>query len=84
MIETQDNGSYSTISYPFFFLFPYCMSILQKCVRVFSGTVVASVLKNVIHMDNELLYCGIENLTHFVYSFLYLCIFKAKFVPQFS
>ena len=31
----------------------------------------------VIHMDNELLYCGIENLTHFVYSFLYLSIFPS-------
>ena len=40
-----------------------------------------------IHMDNELLYCGIENLTLCSYSFLYLSSFlsfKAKFVSQFS
>ena len=38
-------------------------------------------------MDNELLYCGIENRTPCSYSFLYLSIFlsfKAKFVSQFS
>ena len=38
-------------------------------------------------MDNELLYCGIENQTPCSYSFLYLSIifsFKAKFVSQFS
>ena len=40
-----------------------------------------------IHMDNELLYCGIENRTPCSYSSLYLSIFvsfKAKFVSQFS
>ena len=44
-------------------------------------------LKLCIHMDNELLYCGIENLTPCSYSSLYLSIFlsfKAKFVSQFS
>ena len=44
-------------------------------------------LKLGIHMDNELLYCGIENRTPCSYSFLYLSIFlsfKAKFVSQFS
>ena len=38
-------------------------------------------------MDNELLYCGIENQTPCSYSSLYLSIFlsfKAKFVSQFS
>ena len=38
-------------------------------------------------MDNEFLYCGIENRTHCPYSSLYLSIFlsfKAKFVSQFS
>ena len=38
-------------------------------------------------MDNELLYCGIENRTHCLYSFIYLSIllsFKAKFLSQFS
>ena len=40
-----------------------------------------------IHMDNELLYCEIENQTPCSYSSLYLSIFlsfKAKFVSQFS
>ena len=44
-------------------------------------------LKPGIHMDNELLYCGIENHTPYFYSSLYLSIFlsfKAKFVSQFS
>ena len=38
-------------------------------------------------MDNELLYCGMENRTPCSYSFLYLSIFlsiTAKFVSQFS
>ena len=38
-------------------------------------------------MDNELLYCGIENRTPCSYSSLYLSIFlsfTAKFVSQFS
>ena len=44
-------------------------------------------LKLCIHMDNELLYCGIENRTPCSYSSLYLSIFlsfKVKFVSQFS
>ena len=44
-------------------------------------------LKLGIHMDNELLYCGIEILTPCPYSSLHLSIFlsfKAKFVSQFS
>ena len=44
-------------------------------------------LKPGIHMDNELLYYGIENLTPCSYSSLYLSIFlsfKAKFVSLFS
>ena len=44
-------------------------------------------LKLGIHMDNELLYCGIKNRTPCSYSSLYLSIFlyfKAKFVSQFS
>ena len=38
-------------------------------------------------MDNELMYCGMENRTPCSYSFLYLSIFlsiTAKFVSQFS
>ena len=42
-------------------------------------------LKLGIHMDNELLYCGIKNRTPCIYSSLSLSIFlsfKAKFVSQ--
>ena len=44
-------------------------------------------LKLGIHIDNELLYCGIENRTPCYYCSLYLSIFlsfMAKFVSQFS
>ena len=44
-------------------------------------------LKLGIHIDNELLYCGIENGTPCYYCSLYLSIFlsfMAKFVSQFS
>ena len=44
-------------------------------------------LKLCIHMDNELLYCGIENQIPCSYFSLYLSIFlsfKAKYVSQFS
>ena len=44
-------------------------------------------LKLCIHMENELLYCGIENLSPCSYFSLYLFIFlsfKAKFMSQFS
>ena len=44
-------------------------------------------LKLGIHVDNEVLYYGIENQTPCCYSSLYLSIFlsfKAKFVSQFS
>ena len=44
-------------------------------------------LKRGIHMDNELVYCGIENRTFCSYSSLYLSIFlsfMAKVVSQFS
>ena len=44
-------------------------------------------LKLCIHMDNELLYCGIENQIPCSYSSLYLSVFlsfKAKYVSQFS
>ena len=44
-------------------------------------------LKLGIHMDNELLYCLIENRVPCLYSSLYLSIFlsfKVKFVSQFS
>ena len=63
------------------------MLTLKNCVGVFSGTVKARMLKLGIHIDNELLYCGIENRTPCSYFSLYLSIFlsfKAKFVSQFS
>ena len=63
------------------------MLTLKICVGVFSGTIIARILKLGIHMDNELLYCGIENWTPCSYSSLYLSIFlsfKAKFVSHFS
>ena len=63
------------------------MLTLKICVRVFSGTIIARMLKLGIHMDNELLYCGIENQTPCSHSSLYLSIFlsfTAKFVSQFS
>ena len=56
-------------------------------MSVFLGTFLARILKLGIHMDNELLYCGIENRTLCYYSSLYLSIFlsfTAKFVSQFS
>ena len=71
----------------FSFLSLYCMLTLKYCVRVFLGTIVVRTLKIGIHMDNELLYCGVENRTRCTYSCLYLSIFlsfKAKFVPRFS
>ena len=63
------------------------MLTLKFCVRVFSGTLKARMLKLGIHIDNELLYCGIENRTPCSYFSLYLSIFlslTAKFVSQFS
>ena len=60
---------------------------LKICVGVFSGTLKARMLKLGIHIDNELLYCRIENRTPCSYSSLYLSIFlsfMAKFVSQFS
>ena len=63
------------------------MLTLKICVGVFSGTFIARILKLGIHIDNELLYCGIENRTSCSYSSLYLSIFlffKAKFVSQFT
>ena len=63
------------------------MLTLKILVRVFSGTIIARILKLGIHMDNEWLYCGIENQTPCSYSSFYLSIFlsfMAKFVSQFS
>ena len=61
------------------------MLTFKICVEVFSGTFKARMLKLCIHIDNELLYCGIEN--RIPCSSLYLSIFlsfTATFVSQFS
>ena len=63
------------------------MLTLKICVGVFSGTLKARMLKLGIHMDNELLYYGIENQIPCSYSSFYLSIFlsfKANFVSLFS
>ena len=62
------------------------MLTLKKCVGAFSGIFKARMLKLGMHMDNELLYYGIENRTPCSFCFLYLSIFlsfMAKFVTQF-
>ena len=86
-METQGNGSYFSIFIHFSFFPLYYMLTLKICVGVFSGTIIARMLKLCIHMDNDLLYCGIENQTPCTYSSLYLSIFLSfmtKFVSQFS
>ena len=60
------------------------MLTLKICVGVFSGILKARMLKLGIHIDNELLYCEMENWTPCSYSSLYLSIFLSKFVSQFS
>ena len=59
------------IYFSFFSLYMYNMLTFKICVGVFSGTFKARMLKLGIHMDNELLYCGIENKTPCCYSSLY-------------
>ena len=59
-----------------FFSFPILhVNIKTVYVEVFSGTFKASMMKPGIHMDNELVYFGIENRTHCFCSSLYLSIF---------
>ena len=68
------------------------MKAQSRCDIAFRGILVAGsnvarILKHGIHIDNLLLYYGIDNRTHCSYSSLYLSIFlsfKAKFVSQFS
>ena len=60
----------------FCFLSPNNKLTLKIRVEVFSGTFKARVLKLGIHMDNALLYYGIENLTPCSYFSLYLSIFS--------
>ena len=55
------------------------MLTLKICVGVFSRIFKARMLKPGIHMDNELLYCGIENRTPCLYCSLYLSIFYPVF-----
>ena len=55
------------------------MLTLKYCVGVFSGIFKARMLKLGVHMDNELLYCGIEVRTPCSYFFLYLSIFYPVF-----
>ena len=59
--------------YPFFFLSLYYMLTLKFVMEFFSGMFKARMLKLGIHMDNELLYCGIENRTPCISSF-FCCI----------
>ena len=70
-----------------FLSFPVLHVNIKKFqVGVFSGTFKARMLKLGIHMDNELLCYGNENLTPCSYSSLYLSIFlsfKTKFVSLF-
>ena len=51
------------------------MLTLKICVGVFSGIFKVRMLKLGIHMDNELLYCGIENRT-LVYPVFFLFVFR--------
>ena len=50
-IETQGHGFYSSVF--IHFSFPILHVNMKNFVRVFSGTVLARILKNGIHMDNE-------------------------------
>ena len=68
-------GSYLSIFHPFFSLSLNYKLTLKIRVGIFSGPFKPRMLKLGIHMDNELLYCGIENRTPCSYSSLYLSIF---------
>ena len=58
-----------------FLSFPILHVNIKNCVGVFSGSFKARMLKLCIHMDNELLYCGIEYRTPCFYFSLYSSIF---------
>ena len=62
-----------------FLSFPILHVNIKICVGVFSEIFKARMLKLGIHMDSELLYCGIENRTPCSYSSLYLSIFCPVF-----
>ena len=55
------------------------MLTLKNCAGIFSGIFKARMLKLGIHIDNELLYYGIENRTPCSYSSFYLSIFYPVF-----
>ena len=59
---------------------------IKSFTPYFSGTVGARILRLGIHMDNELLNCGIENRADYSHSFFFLSIrlFQGKVVSQFS
>ena len=58
-----------------FLSFPILHVNIKICVRVFSGFFKARIVKLGILMDNELLYCGVENQTLCLYSSLYCSYF---------
>ena len=66
--------------------FPKLLVNIKNSCRSFLKNFKARMLKLGVHMDNELLYCVIENRTPCSYSSLCLSIFlsfKAKIVSQF-
>ena len=91
MIISWDCDSGSWLLFFFFssiFLsFPKLQVNIKSSCQSFLKNSKARMLKLCIHMDKELLYCGIENRTPCSYSSLYLSIFlsfMAKYVSQFS
>ena len=58
--------------------FPILHVNIKICVGVFSGIFKARMLKLCIHMDNELLYYGIQNRTPCSYS-SFICPFFIQF-----
>ena len=82
-------NSGSWLLFPFisiFLSFPILHVNIKICVGVFPGTLRARMLKLCIQMDNELLYCGIENLTPCSYSSLlrhFFCLSKLNLCHSF-
>ena len=67
-----------------FLSFPLFHVNIKNCVGFFSGTIKSRMLKLGIHMDNELLYYGIENRTPcpilpFICPYLYPVLFDFVF-----
>ena len=83
--ETRVHCCYSSIIYPFFFLFLF--HTLNCCVSVFSGALQARNCKVGILMANEVLYRGMDNWAHCLCFSLKLPIslsFQCKSVTIFS